>query len=77
MGGAYSSPAHSVLRDRDRLVVDEAGMVDLQTANALIELALKLRVGLAFVGGPHQALLVGHAGALASAIRHTAHPSSL
>jgi ATP-dependent exoDNAse (exonuclease V) alpha subunit len=29
------------LRSRDRIVVDEAGMVDLQTANALLELALE------------------------------------
>ncbi|WP_344064712.1 AAA family ATPase [Microbacterium pumilum] len=70
IGGTYSGPAQWVLRTGDRIVVDEAGMVDLQTANALTELALELRVGLAFVGDPHQALPVGHAGAMASAIRH-------
>ncbi|MGC5171611.1 AAA family ATPase [Microbacterium sp. DT81.1] len=70
MGGIYSGPVRWVLRAHDRIVVDEAGMVDLQTANALTELALELRVGLAFVGDPHQALPVGHAGAMASAIRH-------
>ncbi|KAA9105516.1 AAA family ATPase [Microbacterium rhizomatis] len=69
-GGRYSGPARWVLRARDRIVVDEAGMVDLQTANALTELALELRVGLAFVGDPRQALPVGHAGAMGFAIRH-------
>jgi ATP-dependent exoDNAse (exonuclease V) alpha subunit len=58
------------LRSRDRIVVDEAGMVDLQTANVLVELAIEQGVGLAFVGDSHQALPVGHAGAMGSAIRH-------
>ena len=57
-------------RSRHRIVVDEAGMGGLQTANVLVELALENRVGLAFVGDPHQALPVGHAGAMGSAIRH-------
>ncbi|WP_458042314.1 MULTISPECIES: AAA family ATPase [Bacteria] len=69
-GVAYGGPARYVLRARDRIVVDEAGMVDLQTANALAELAIEQGVGLAFVGDPHQALPVGHAGAMGSAIRH-------
>ena len=59
-----------MLRSRDRIVVDEAGMVDLQTANVLVELAIEQGVGLAFVGDTHQALPVGHAGAMGSAIRH-------
>ena len=45
-------------------------MVDLQTANVLVDLAIEQGVGLAFVGDPHQALPVGHAGAMGSAIRH-------
>lgn len=45
-------------------------MVELQTANVLVELALEQRVGIAFVGDPHQALPVGHAGAMGSAIRY-------
>ncbi|GAA1679581.1 AAA family ATPase [Microbacterium lacus] len=70
MGGTYGGPAHWALHARDRIVVDEAGMLDLETANVLIELALEHSVGLAFVGDTHQALPVGHAGAMASAIRH-------
>lgn len=66
----YAGPTRYPLRPRDRIVVDEAGMVDPQTANVLTELALEQHVGLAFVGDTHQALPVGHAGAMGSAIRH-------
>ncbi|WP_308291741.1 AAA family ATPase [Microbacterium jejuense] len=69
-GAAYGGPTQYVLRSRDRIVVDEAGMVDLQTANVLVELAIEQGVGLAFVGDTHQALPVGHAGAMGCAIRH-------
>jgi exodeoxyribonuclease V alpha subunit len=69
-GAVYSGPTQYVLRFRDRIVVDEAGMVDLQTANVLVELAIEQGVGVAFVGDTHQALPVGHAGAMGSAIRH-------
>ncbi|MGU3645177.1 AAA family ATPase [Microbacterium sp. C23T] len=68
-GAVYSGPTQYVLRSRDRIVVDEAGMVDLQTANVLVELAIEHGVGLAFAGDTHQALPVGHAGAMNSAIR--------
>lgn len=69
-GAVYGGPTQYVLRSRDRIIVDEAGMVDLQTANVLVELAIEQGVGLAFVGDTHQALPVGHAGAMGSAIRH-------
>jgi exodeoxyribonuclease V alpha subunit len=69
-GAAYDGPTRYVLRPSDRIVVDEAGMVDLQTANALVELAIEQGVGVAFVGDAHQALPVEHAGAMGSAIRH-------
>ncbi|MFE4726133.1 AAA family ATPase [Microbacterium sp. NPDC056736] len=69
-GVVYGGPTQYVMRSRDRIVVDEAGMVDLQTANVLVELAIEQGVGLAFVGDTHQALPVGHAGAMGSAIRH-------
>ncbi|WP_442576514.1 AAA family ATPase [Microbacterium sp. F51-2R] len=58
------------LRSRDRILVDEAGMVDLQTANVLTELAIEQGVRLALVGDTHQASPVGPAGAMGSAIRH-------
>ncbi len=69
-GMIYEGPAKFVLRRGDRIVVDEAGMVDLQTAAALVDLALEHGVGVAMVGDPHQALPVGHAGAMASAVRY-------
>ncbi|KRA24068.1 hypothetical protein ASD65_06240 [Microbacterium sp. Root61] len=66
----YDGPVKFVLRRGDRIVVDEAGMVDLQTAAALVDLALEHGVGVAMVGDPHQALPVGHAGAMATAVRY-------
>ncbi|WP_404438245.1 AAA family ATPase [Microbacterium aerolatum] len=69
-GVVYAGPTRYGLHPRDRIVVDEAGMADLQAANALVELAIEQGVGLAFVGDTHQALPVGHAGAMGSAIRH-------
>ncbi|MCT9821124.1 AAA family ATPase [Microbacterium sp. W1N] len=69
-GAVYVGPTRYPLGPGDRIVVDEAGMVDLQTANVLVELAIEHGVGLAFVGDTHQALPVGHAGAMGSAIRH-------
>lgn len=69
-GVVYDGPAKFVLRRGGRIVVDEAGMVDLQTAAALVDLALEHGVGVAMVGDPHQALPVGHAGAMASAVRY-------
>jgi len=69
-GVVYAGPSRFVLRRGDRIVVDEAGMVDLHTATALVDLALEQRVGVAMVGDPHQALPVGHVGAMASAVRY-------
>nr|BFF12267.1 hypothetical protein GCM10025699_35700 [Microbacterium flavescens] len=69
-GAVYGGPTQYVLRSRDRIVVDEAGMVDLQTANVLVQLAIQQGVGLAFVGDTHQASPVGHSGAMGSAMRY-------
>ncbi|MDW4573254.1 AAA family ATPase [Microbacterium sp. M3] len=69
-GQTYRGPQRFPLDARDRIVVDEAGMVDLQAADALTEVALETGAGMAMVGDTHQALPVGHAGAMASAIRH-------
>jgi exodeoxyribonuclease V alpha subunit len=66
----YGGPRTFALRPRDRIVVDEAGMVDLQTAVALADLALETGAGVAMVGDPQQALPVGHAGAMATGVRH-------
>ena len=58
-----------VLRPDDRIVVDEAGMLDLDSANALVQLARETGAGIAAVGDPNQALPVGHSGAL-QLLRH-------
>lgn len=63
-GWIYSGPRQFPLQDGDRVIVDEAGMVDLQSASALAELALQTGAGIAMVGDPHQAAPVGHAGAM-------------
>jgi hypothetical protein len=68
-GVVYKGPSRFELRRGDRIVLDEAGMVDLQTADALVDLALRERVGVAMVGDPYQALPVGQEGAMASAVR--------
>ena len=66
----YGGSRSYALRPGDRIVVDEAGVLDLQAASALFELALEVGAGVAIVGDPHQALPVGHTGAMAAAIRH-------
>lgn len=60
----YQGP-RTILRRGDRVVVDEAGMVDLQTANALAQLALDSGADIAMVGDHLQAMPVGHSGAMA------------
>ena len=68
-GGRFGGPRRFALRAGDRVVVDEAGMVDLHTANALAAIAAETGAGIAMVGDPLQALPVGHAGAMASLTR--------
>jgi exodeoxyribonuclease V alpha subunit len=64
-GWIYSGPRQFPLQDGDRIIVDEAGMVDLHSASALAELASQTGAGIAMVGDPHQAAPVGHTGAMA------------
>src|SRR5690606_10717390 len=60
----YEGPVRYPLHNGDRIVVDEAGMVDLHTANALAAVAHDSGAGLAMVGDHLQALPVGHSGAM-------------
>lgn len=60
----YEGPRRFPLQPGDRVVVDEAGMVDLHTASALATLAEETGVGLAMVGDHLQAMPVGHSGAM-------------
>jgi len=70
-GSVYRGPRRYPIQAGDRIVVDEAGMVDLQVANALAQLALDTGAGIAMVGDHLQALPVGHSGAMAAAQRRS------
>lgn len=64
-GMVFAGPRYFSLRSGDRIVVDEAGMVDLHTALALAVVAAESGAGIAMVGDHLQAMPVGHAGAMA------------
>lgn len=70
-GARYGGPRRFALNADDRIVVDEAGMVDLDAALALAIVAEQTGAGIAMVGDPMQARPVGHAGAMASAQRRS------
>lgn len=65
----YGGPRRFPLGADDRIVVDEAGMVDLSSARALAILARQTGASIAMVGDPLQAQPVGHSGAMASLTR--------
>lgn len=58
------------LRPGDLLVVDEAGMVDQDTARALLRLAAETHASVMLVGDRHQLPAVGRGGVLDLAIRY-------
>lgn len=62
----------TALRPGDRIVVDEAGMLDLEAANALMEVVERTGACVALVGDQNQALPVGHSGAMALLWRRAA-----
>lgn len=68
-GRIYRGPRDFRLSRGDRIVVDEAGMVDLHTADALAIVAGETGAGIAMIGDPRQAAPVGHAGAMAAMTR--------
>lgn len=68
-GTIYEGPHRFPLTAGDRVVVDEAGMVDLHTANALANVAGETGAGIAMVGDHLQARPVGHSGAMATMTR--------
>ncbi|MFH8250514.1 AAA family ATPase [Microbacterium sp. B2969] len=72
-GRRYVGPQRFSLSRGDRIVVDEAGMVDLQTADALGAVLDETGAGIAMIGDPRQAAPVGHAGAMALLTRHADH----
>ena len=68
-GYVYEGPCRFPLAAGDRIVVDEAGMIDLHTANALATVAADTGAGIAMVGDHLQARPVGHSGAMAALTR--------
>lgn len=72
-GLRYLGPQRLVLRPGDRVVVDEAGMVDLHSADALAQVLAQTGAGVAMIGDPRQAAPVGHVGAMALLTRHADH----
>jgi len=70
-GIAYLGPRRYPIEVDDRIVVDEAGMVDLHTARALAELAEETGAQVAMVGDHLQAMPVGHSGAMACMARRS------
>jgi exodeoxyribonuclease V alpha subunit len=63
-GQRYQGP-RTRIRPGDRIVIDEAGMLDLEAANALIDVIHRTGGTVAVVGDDYQALPVGHSGAMA------------
>ena len=63
-GAEYRGPRIPI-RPGDRIVVDEAGMLDLEAAAALMDVIERTRATVAVVGDDYQALPVGHSGAMA------------
>jgi exodeoxyribonuclease V alpha subunit len=72
-GQRYFGPQRFALRPGDRVIVDEAGMVDLQSADALGMVLEETRAGIAMIGDPLQAAPVGHVGAMALLTRSADH----
>jgi conjugative relaxase-like TrwC/TraI family protein len=69
-GRVYTGPADGArLRAGDLLVVDEAGMVDQDTARALLTVADESQVRVALLGDRHQLAAVGRGGVLDLAAR--------
>ncbi len=68
--GEEWQPRELLLDATTRIVVDEAGMIDLDAAAALTQLCEETGAGVAFVGDPRQVLPVGHSGAMSLAQRH-------
>jgi exodeoxyribonuclease V alpha subunit len=77
-GSTYRGPQPgAVLRPGDLLLVDEAGMLDQDTARALLVIADEHRARLALVGDRHQLPAVGRGGVLDLAARWASPESCL
>jgi hypothetical protein len=70
-GAIWQGPRRFPLMPGDRILLDEAGMVDLHTANMLAQLAADTGAGVAMIGDHLQAAPVGHSGAMATMQRRS------
>ncbi len=70
-GRLYDGPRRWPLGPGDRVVVDEARMLDLNAARALAIVAEQTDAGIAMVGDDRQARPVGHSGAMATMRRRS------
>jgi ATP-dependent exoDNAse (exonuclease V) alpha subunit len=71
-GHVFAGPVEGArLRAGDLLVVDEAGMLDQDTARALLTVADECRVRVALLGDRHQLSAVGRGGVWDLAVRET------
>ncbi len=69
-GRIYSGPRMRI-RPADRIVVDEAGMLDLEAARGLVDVIERTGADVALIGDERQALPIGHSGAMALFWRRT------
>ncbi len=72
-GQLYEGPRKFSLAAGDRIIVDEAGMVDLDAARALAIVAQQTGADVAMVGDHLQATPVGHNGAMAMLRQRAGH----
>lgn len=72
-----SADPRAVLGRGDLLVVDEAGMLDQDTAHALLEIASGCGARVAFMGDRHQLPAVGRGGVLDLAAQHAGPESTI
>jgi exodeoxyribonuclease V alpha subunit len=75
----YTEPddSRAVLGRGDLLVVDEAAMLDQDTARALLEIAQECAARVAFIGDRHQLPAVGRGGVLDLAAQHAGSEGSV
>jgi len=65
----YRGPRVWPLQAGDRIIIDEAGMLDADTARIVADVAQQTGAGIAMIGDPRQVMPVGHSGAMELARR--------
>lgn len=65
----YTGPSSWPLQAGDRIIIDEAGMLDADTARIVAAVAAETGAGISMIGDPRQVMPVGHSGAMELARR--------